>query len=170
MMKTSRWWIGALAVACLVGCSKKSDSTVDSQPIGANANPLQVRDPEQPQPTIEFGTVTVSRTNPNAIDPCIHVIRGIYQASQSGSDFEVEFNLTYTSRGKVVTKAATVPLARMRTEESHPPEVAKFVNLHTDIDVSTDPPDAGTAISGTAKLLKLKDGSRVVEAETKTQS
>jgi hypothetical protein len=176
-MKTSAWWMGAVAIACVIGCDRQTGSgAAPSQPVrvegaAANAaNALQARDGEKPQPTIEFGTVTISRNNPGAIDPCVHVIRGIYQASQSGAGFEADFTLTYTSGGKTVTKSATVPLSRMHAVEEHPPEVAKFVNLHTDVDVSSDPPDAGTTITGTVKLMKSHDGARVLEAEARTQS
>jgi hypothetical protein len=152
----------------IAGAKGPSDAAADKQgKVGAAAPADAMGSSDSPtaKDRITFMDVDFSRDRPNFIIPCIKVARSIYDKVKDGKDFVVDFNITYMSREKSVTKTVTVSVKDMKLDDPRSTDKEKFIALMADVDVSSAPPDASTTFTGTSNLLKRDlEGSSTLAA------
>jgi hypothetical protein len=97
------------------------------------------------------------RVQPNQIQPCLRILRGIYVAShEHGAKFTLELSFSYTSGGEHIGPIhATLPVGR--TTFRHVLDTRNVRAQGPAISIHSVP-DRGTPIVCTAKLIIL-DGS-----------
>jgi len=121
-------------------------------------------DDDSKKDRIQFVDIDQVRDKPNFLDPCIKILRTVFERANNGKDFEVEFSITYTSREQRITKTVTLKVSDLAMDEDSP-DKGKYVQLKANIDLSEHPPDLAPSFTGSVKLFKNKDQTRTLEAE-----
>ena len=117
--------------------------------------------------SIVFDAVQYDSAVPGAIIPCFSVLRGLRTAALAGDKFLVTYSITYLSGGVAVTATVTT---RLSGAEEHPHDsrldLAQYIELSDQIDVSGQLPDDGTTFVGTATLSIELGGLRTTVGES----
>ena len=175
MIRTAVLAVAALAIASS-SCSKAEGGT---QTAGTAA-PVTTAGATQPAkheadkpgvdgvkptgtPIVHVETIDIADSRATIV-PCVKIIRGIWNAGQKGATFEIEYAVTYSSRGAFVTKTFTVPLTTMRLLDHH--HDPQDVHTETTFNVTDAPVDERSQITITAQI-KHVDGSTRTEASEK---
>jgi hypothetical protein len=117
--------------------------------------------------SIAFDAVQYDRSVPGAIIPCVSVLRGLRTAALAGDKFLITYSISYLSGGVLVTQTVTT---RLSGAEEHPHDsrldLAKYIELSDQIDVSGQLPDDGTTFIGVATLSIELGGSRTTVGQS----